>query len=210
TNPRLCGVLKPPPHFTHVLSRMPNLYSVTTSMPWVGQHGVPWLALKVVLSAPSLRELCVHSAAFSLGRLTPTEAFEFTTIAPLKSFKYALNRYPLYKDHPAPLEVEVLSVLLKAVCETLETLELTVASAPLDVLKRLRWPNLLKLSGRPKEPLTESYASQFANMSKLRTLNLQLHLKDDRVGLTVASTIPQSEFPWPDLEELYLPLPLTE
>ncbi|KAH9933561.1 uncharacterized protein BXZ73DRAFT_100947 [Epithele typhae] len=114
-------------------------------MPRVGQHDVLWKALKAVHFASSLRELCVNSLVFALSTLNPSEAFDFTTIAPSKSFKCALGRYPQYEYHTAPLEVETLSVLREAVCEALKTLELTIMSTPLDVLKRLRWPKLRSL-----------------------------------------------------------------
>ncbi|KAH9918940.1 uncharacterized protein BXZ73DRAFT_52741, partial [Epithele typhae] len=214
TFPWLCGVLEPPPFFKTTLARMSNLSSVTLTMPWAARHGVSWSALQVILSAPTLRELSVIALTFSPIKVSPSNIFECPRrLAPLTSFKYLLcwhpdNHYPL-----PPHETEALSVLLQAVCGTLTSLELNAASAPLDTMEHLLWPRLhtLKLSGNRRDPQYKPYTTLFRNMPGLRELVLELHLKrTPRVGLAVPRELSPRPlvFPWPQMEHLYLPLPL--
>ncbi|KAH9918932.1 uncharacterized protein BXZ73DRAFT_52732 [Epithele typhae] len=212
TNVWLCGVLDPPPFFKDGLMHMPHWSSITIKKNMCHRHGVPWTALHAILSVPALRKLRVHGILFAPRRLTPSELFSPASIAPLTSFTYTFGNLLSFDDLPAPSELEALSAVLEAVCGTLEYLELTAASAPLDTLERLRWPRLhtLKIPGRRPQPQLRSYASLFSNMPHLRVLGLELHVKEPLVGLAVPSPSSSPSFPWPELEHLFLPLPLPE
>ncbi|KAH9937865.1 uncharacterized protein BXZ73DRAFT_100078 [Epithele typhae] len=187
---------------------MPHWSSITIKKNMCHRHGVPWTALQTILSVPALRRLRVHEILFAPHRLTPSEFFSPASIAPLTSFTYTLGNVLASKNLPAPSELEALSAVLEAVCGTLEYLELTAASAPLDTLERLRWPRLrtLKLSGCRPQPQLRSYDSLFSNMPHLRFLALKIHVKEPPVPPASAP----EEFPWPELEHLFLPLPLPE
>ncbi|KAH9942452.1 uncharacterized protein BXZ73DRAFT_97861 [Epithele typhae] len=211
TNPWLCGVLDPPPFFTDSLERMPRWSSITIQQYAFSKHGVPWGTLQTVLSAPALRKLTVYKFLFAPRKLVPSEMFILANVSPLTSFTYIFGTLHTFDDPPAPTEIEALSSFLEAVCGTLETLELTAGSGPLDILERSQWPRLhtLKLSGRNRQPQLRSYASLFATMPRLRVLALELHVKGPPVGLSVPP-VSSSSFPWPELEHLFLPIPLPE
>ncbi|KAI0672466.1 hypothetical protein C8Q78DRAFT_971127 [Trametes maxima] len=210
-DPMLCGIYDGP-CLENALRNMSQLSSVTFKVPVIESHGLPWSVIAAVLSLPGLQELRISSFLISPKTLPQeTIGLQHYIPLPLKSFEYEL--YDLRSEPRSwPTEKQALTNILLNICTTLEKLTLPTEAVPFKYILSARFPALRELHLRGDYCTTGSpplsYVQIFANMPRLRCLNLRLgQVSDDPVpplwppGLDVP-------FPWPELEHLTISHPV--
>ncbi|TFK93795.1 hypothetical protein K466DRAFT_510954 [Polyporus arcularius HHB13444] len=175
-----CGVFEPRV-LADILTNMSGLGALTLDLPTGGAvpHGLPWKALKVVLSSTCLRELSLTCLRTTLSTPTdwPSELHALATMSlpPLTVLKYSLHPY---RQAPRAYssEMDVMSTLAERLHGSLVALELPLELANLHAMSHVQWPHLreLRLIGEfsPSPPLT--LVSVLLNMPQLRALELKL------------------------------------
>ncbi|KAI0643921.1 hypothetical protein C8Q79DRAFT_977412 [Trametes meyenii] len=210
-DPMLCGIYDGP-RLENALRNMPQLSSVAFKIPGVEIHGLPWSVIAAVLSVPGLQELRIISLLICPKTL-PTETIGLHHPVPLKSFDYAL--YDLRSEPRSwPTEKQALINILVNVCSTLEKLTIPTEAVPFRYLLSAQFPALRELhlrgdyrtAGSPPLP----YVQAFANMPRLRCLDLRLaQVFDDHIPPLWPAGL-ETTFPWPELEHLTISHPVVE
>ncbi|KAH9886201.1 hypothetical protein C8Q73DRAFT_658579 [Cubamyces lactineus] len=197
-DPLLCGIYEPS-LLDHALRNMPRLRTVKiTQISTVERHGLPWSAVKVILSIPHLQRFIFGFHQF-VPTLSPGEVLRLDYPAPLKVFRYVLpdtRKSPRKHDS----EVAALGVVFEKLHHTLEELDLPADPVPPSVLSSLRWPVLHTLKLRGERPTGRCDITLFEGMPNLRTLELRF-------------TMPPNGSPfqwWPDGLEAHFPCPVLE
>ncbi|KAI0711844.1 hypothetical protein C8T65DRAFT_647477 [Cerioporus squamosus] len=175
-----CGVFDPQV-LDDLMANMTGLGALTFDLPSGGvvPHGLPWKALKVVLSSTCLRELALTCLRTTLQCPTdwPTELHALATMSlpPLTALKYILDPYR-QAPRAYPSETDVMNKLAERLHGSLVALELPIESANLHSMSRVQWPHLgeLRLMGEFSPPPPLTLVSVLFNMPRLRLLELKL------------------------------------
>ncbi|KAI0643920.1 hypothetical protein C8Q79DRAFT_914327 [Trametes meyenii] len=208
-DPMLCGIYDGP-FLENALQSMPRLSSVTFHLDTDGIHGLPWPVIAAVLSVPCLQEFRI-TAFLLCPKTLSTETISLHHPIPLTRLTYQLYDTRL-GSRSWPTEKQALASILANTCTTLEKLTIPTEAAPFKYLSSARFPALRELHLRGDYRTTGSpplsYVQVFANMPRLRYLDLRLgQVFDDPVpplwppGLDVP-------FPWPELEHITISHPV--
>ena len=188
------------------LRELPRLESLTiySDITWNDQcHGLPWSTLHSILSVPHLREFKLKYMSIC-PTLRDGEEPRGDFSGHLTSFHYQLH-------HPRqpwsyPQEIAALAVILKKLCDSLETLVLMSESAPLSTMATLRWPRLRKMVFYGT-PLAEPSVRACFGMKRLHCLSLRLNPTRDAMPQPIWPAGHDGAFPWPELECLTVSYP---
>ncbi|KAI0634077.1 hypothetical protein C8Q77DRAFT_1256805 [Trametes polyzona] len=196
--------------FAKVLNRMPRLHVVSFTLEATSAHGLPWSAVRAVLTIPHLRKLSFHFLHLAPS-LQPGEELALASCAPLTTF-YLFLPDGRYTGACTPLEREALALILRLTCNSLEHLTLPSDEAPVhDMFTTLEWSHLCTLHMRG-EPLSVGshpvpYVSLFARMPHLQRLELELGQPIDVNPRPFWPSGFVADWPLPELRHLTLSCP---
>ncbi|KAH9831524.1 uncharacterized protein C8Q71DRAFT_780986 [Rhodofomes roseus] len=208
-DPLLCGIMVPA-FLATTLRAMPRLRSVCLAFFCREIHGMGWDTLAAILSTPQLRHFTLAVALFS-PRQNPTP-MDVKLLAPITTFRYLQTALRAeLRDYPS--QETALGLVVGALRDTLECLQLPSEVTPFGTLAGNLWPRLTQLhllgEVNPTTDLHAPLVTLLAGMPSLRVLRLDFALPNgvDRKVLQLWPENYEAQLPWPQLDDLTVSFP---
>ncbi|KAJ8474342.1 hypothetical protein ONZ51_g7283 [Trametes cubensis] len=207
---RRCGIVNG--FISRAFRRMPELHAVHLIL---SHHGIPWLALQLILALPQLREFsCTPQISYTPEGSARVRKLVMDSPAPLTSFQFTRDIYAishLFDRLQSRAEERLLDLILRSAHTSLTILALPIESAPLRTIGSLDFPRLRELTLKglsgPSQELQCDLVSALGRMPELRVLELDIALSPRRTPQPIWPPGVITTYPWPHLQRLCVSFP---